>query len=348
MEDTNPTLKVRRPLMTLSLLDVSADQFEFPPLQPVSQNLSPEQSTSDDPIIREGSPIDFEVCDSTFVPPKTRVLLEPAQSSASMKDNLTPPRKRSMTKRHNLTLQQTPGKPTWMNWLQWAMNDSSIFADQEEEFQAALIGSNTFFQGVRDNSFFQWGLRYVPDPSHDNVYRTVVINELPSAATLSQILPRIRGGPIYSASLLNTWAITGCPTAMVTFVHQKGAMNFLRRVAQEGFYIGFTAVEVRPVPTPTYLMSTATETEVTKIGRTRCLVVCSRRQKHLKKDIYEVLKESRCRDYVECFGERDLADEVTIRFHSIKMAAVACGILVNHEKLKGVWVKTAPDPCSLV
>lgn len=234
-------------------------------------------------------------------------------------------------------------------WLRWAIADSGVFESQEEEVSAAQYGTthHNVFKGVYDNSFFQWGLRYIPTTGHDNIFRTVVIDELPKTATLDRILPQIRGGAIFSASLLDTSTITGCPTAMITFIHQDGAVNFLRRFARDGFYIGFSRAQVRPVPTPTYLMAAETKTQIYRLGRTRCLLVLAR-QKALKKEIHQVLSQSRLRQYVECFGERDPDGEITIRFHSVRMAGVAFMMLATDPKLKGVVVKPAADPCSLL
>ncbi|KAJ5167619.1 uncharacterized protein N7482_003213 [Penicillium canariense] len=356
MNEPRHSLKARPP-DTSSLLDQSSDNFEFPPLQPLSHNNSfSKPSAFDEPIIRDGSPIDLGVglneaagaghaVDSRHV---SSLLVQP-----SVSDHHVVPAIALCERGERLPKKTEPipkkGNPR-MGWLKWAIQDSSIFANQQEEIIAAQYGTHnkTFFSGVQDNSFFQWGLRYVPAASHDNVFRTVVIGNLPHACTLTQILPQIRGGPIFSASLLNTWTITGCPTALITFNHQKGALNFLRRVGRDGFYVGASAAQVQPVPTPTYLMTGDMETQINKLGRTRCLVVSSRRSGNLKKGIHRVLATSRLRNYVECFGERDPDGEVTIRFHSVKMAGVACTMLVNDERLRGAFVKTAPDPCSLV
>lgn len=238
--------------------------------------------------------------------------------------------------------------PTSTEWLRWAIAHSGVFETQQEELAAAeyVKHHRVVFKGVNDIPVFQWGLRYIPGPGSDNIFRTVIIDMLPTTATLDRILLHIRGGAIFSASLMDTSTITGCPTAMITFVHQTGAVNFLRRVARDGFYVGISRVQVRPVPTPTYLMATETETQIYRLGRTRCLSLVSR-LKGLKKAIHQVLSQSRLRHYVECFGEHDPDGEVTVRFHSVRMAGVAYMALATDPKLKGVAVKPAADPCSL-
>lgn len=241
----------------------------------------------------------------------------------------------------------TPKRVVQRNWLRWAVGNASIFASREEELCAARLPGNNFDRNnLKDNMFFQWGLRYVPPPGADNVYRAVVIEQLPMHTTLDRILPRIRGGQIYSASLFDTVPLTGFPSALITFVYQEGALAFLRQVAREGFYVGFRAVDVRPIPTPTYLLSATMEKEIIQHGRTRCLSVRSRR--HLdKKSLHRVLMKSPFHQHVECFGEKDVNGVTTIRFHSIKMAMRAYDFLSYHDSFKGV-IKFDTDPCALV
>lgn len=234
------------------------------------------------------------------------------------------------------------------DWLRWAVSDSTVFATQEEELCAARYPGNIIGQeGLKNNMFFQYGLRYVPPLDADNVYRAIVIEDLPLHVTLDQILPQIRGGQIYCASLLDTTprVLTGSPTAMITFVNQDGALAFLRRIAREGFYVGITRVRVRPVRTPTYLMSASMQNEVLRNGRTRCLVVNSRNPT-IKKTLHGVLAKSSFSTHVECFGERDGEGVVTVRFHSIKVAMRAYEHLMSQKIFQGV-VKFDTDPCSL-
>jgi hypothetical protein len=235
------------------------------------------------------------------------------------------------------------------DWLRWAVNGSTVFEDRDEEIRASRLSGNIFGQeDLKNNMFFQWGLRYVPPLDADNVYRAVVIEDLPLHVALDQILPRICGGQIYSASLFNTSPVTltGSPTAMITFVNQDGALAFLQRVAREGFYVGFAVARVRPVSTPTYLMSDSMENGILRGGRTRCLVISSRHPM-IKKSVYNVLTKSSFSTHVECFGEHNGEGVVTVRFHSIKVAMLAYEFLMHQSIFKGN-VKFDTDPCSVV
>lgn len=235
-------------------------------------------------------------------------------------------------------------------WLRWVISESGVFESQKEELSAVRYGKshNDLFMNVRDNSFFQWGLRFIPKPGQDNIFRTVVIEKLPRTVTLDRILPQIRGGEVFSASLMDTSTISGSASALITFVHQAGALNFLRLVARDGFFLGISPAQVRPVPTPTYIMSNEIETQIYQFGRTRCVLISSHSHKALKQEVSRVLSQSRLRHCVECFGERDSDGEVTVRFHSIKMAWAACLALASDSKLQGVLMKPALDPCSVL
>lgn len=229
--------------------------------------------------------------------------------------------------------------------IRWALDDATVFDTPEEEVAAALHPGIVFGRALTENMFFQWGLRYVPPVHSGDLYRAVLIEELPQGVTLDQILPRIRGGQIYSASLCDTSAITNSWTALIVFVHEAGASGFLRRVEQEGLYVGFTAVSVRRVPTPTYLFNSAMMQAVHSHRRTRCLVVGSA-DPTLKATLHRILTSSRLGQQVECFGEKDPEGATSIRFHSIKAAIRAYEVLDDTKILK-LTVQFVADPCSL-
>lgn len=229
--------------------------------------------------------------------------------------------------------------------IHWALDHASVFDSHEEELEAARNPGNILNRGLKENMFFQWGLRYIPPAHVENAYRTVAIEMLPQGVSLDQILPRIRAGQIYSASLCDTFSITKTWTALIVFVHQAGASAFLRRVAQEGFYVGFTAVSVRQVPTPTYLLNSAMIQEIALRGRTRCLVVSSP-EPMLKVILHQILTQASLQAQVECFGEKDVEGKASIRFHSIKAAMQAYDVLVDN-KILNLTVEFDADPCSV-
>ena len=250
--------------------------------------------------------------------------------------------------RASVSITQSKQKQKVAGQPQWTLTKASVFDSGHEERAAACQGGSVFDRkGANGISFFQWGLRFIPrSPSaHDDVYRTVTIDHLPPHVTLDQILPRICGGAIYSATLLDTKAIVQSYTALVVFVHQNGALAFLRRVADEGFYIGASPAEVHPVPTPTYVIGADMDRQINRLGRTRCIVVSSPRAR-LRKVIHATLAKSVYGCSVEGFGDRDEPDEVTVRFFSIKMAIGAFVFLTQHVGLDDCKLRFAADPCA--
>lgn len=229
--------------------------------------------------------------------------------------------------------------------LRWALDSATVFNTREEEVGAARYPGNIIGRPLAENMFFQWGLRYIPPVHTGDVYRSVLIEKLRQGVSLGEILPQIRGGQIYSASLCDTSAITKYLTALIVFVYEAGASAFLRRVEQEGLYVGFTAVSVRRVPTPTYLIKPAITQVIRSQDRTRCLVVASP-DPTLKAALHEILTNSGLGTQVECFGEKDPEGVTSIRFHSIKAAIRAYEMLADTRDLKAT-IQFAVDPCSL-
>lgn len=230
--------------------------------------------------------------------------------------------------------------------IRWALGGATVFDTRGEEVGAARYPGNIIGRPLTENMFFQWGLRYTPPVHTGDLYRSVLIEKLRQGVSLDEILPRIRGGQIYSASLCDTSAITKYWTALIVFVHEAGASAFLRRVELEGLYVGFTAVSVRRVPTPTYLINPAMVQVIHSQHRTRCLAVVASPNPTLKATLHKNLTNSGLGAQVECFGEKDPEGVTSIRFHSIKAATRAYEMLADTKDLKAT-VQFAADPCSL-
>lgn len=113
--------------------------------------------------------------------------------------------------------------------IRWTLG-FSVFDSRLEEVSAARHSGNLIGGPLTENMFFQYGLRYIPPATSGDLYRSVLIEKLPQGISLDQILPQVRGGRIYSASLCDTSNITKYWTALIVFFHETGASAFLRRV----------------------------------------------------------------------------------------------------------------------
>lgn len=190
---------------------------------------------------------------------------------------------------------------------------------------------------------FQYGLRYFPG-TDGNAYRTVKIENLPLETTMDKLLPKVQGGRIYSAQLLNTRRITGYHTAIVIFVLQRDAQHFLEHVSKFGFWVGHTKAGVSLVNTPTYPMPTEMQRLVFGEAHTRCLAI-SNLDESLMSELCRVLLKSCCHDYIERVEEE--YDGVCVRFHCIKMASLAFELVKDNPRFARCKLKFVRDPCSI-
>lgn len=203
-----------------------------------------------------------------------------------------------------------------------------MFDDADEELDALRHRPGFQTQRSSDLWIFQYGLRYIPSAGDGNLYRSVKVEGLPVSTTMAQVLAKVHGD-IYSACLSDTRTITGSLTAIVIFVSQRDALEFVYSNIS-GLRVGSTVAKSSLVHTPTYPLSNEMRSLILKDSRTRCVCVSqiSKRQVEL---LNKALDRSVCRQYVE--SHEEVPGEVRIRFHSIKMASVAYTLLTRHPYL---------------
>ena len=236
----------------------------------------------------------------------------------------------------------------WDGQPRWAIKGCSVFDDQQEEANALYYPHNLISRVPLSNRLvFQYGLRYIPSMTETNIYRTVTIGNLPANITLSQVLLNVFG-EVYSARLFDTKAITGYNTAIVIFLLESEARDFVEN-AGEGLHVGSALATAALVNTPTYPMPAEMDHLVNK-GYSRCLVV-SEVSATIQKDICGVLNRSAYHSYIEGIKAGPSAGQVTIRFHCIKSAVAVLSLLQGHpsfrkcsvsflKKSQGKWVLT--------
>ncbi|KAJ9223413.1 hypothetical protein DTO271D3_4153 [Paecilomyces variotii] len=238
-----------------------------------------------------------------------------------------------------------PLKPVpWDGKISWAFESSSIFDNPEEETDAAAV-RYAFFGGRTASKLwlFQYGIRYIPGSEEKNAFRTVKVENLPLDIDMNTLLSQVCGGEIVVARLLNTSSITGHHTALVTFVQQRQAEAFVDYASKYGLSFGKDNVSVKMLETPTYPMSAEMEGLILDEGYTRCVVI-----RDFEEDLYEELVSlvigSVCGNEIEEIKPE--GNSVTIQFHSIKMAAVAFGLIRGRRSFSGCRLDFAPDPCA--
>ncbi|KAI0964755.1 hypothetical protein F4678DRAFT_455065 [Xylaria arbuscula] len=116
--------------------------------------------------------------------------------------------------------------------------------------------------------FFKYGIQYQPAVPPDSIpwwSRMIVFSGLHPLTTWSDVLARVRGGPILRVE-------RGGPTTMtVSFVHPAAAHAYARRVQTLNLH-GQT-VKVKLVPTASYPVRTALMEDIALRGVTRCLAL---------------------------------------------------------------------------
>lgn len=185
------------------------------------------------------------------------------------------------------------------------------------------------------------GLRHTPCEV-DKERRTVTISNLPANTSMDQVLRSIRGGEVLSASMCNLVRITGCLTAVITFVNSVGAARFLSLAEQEGCYVGFHKVDVKLVETSTYPMRRILQDRIINRGRTRAVTIRST-DRSIKKSVHSMLSDSIVATYIEGFKEHRTQEEMTVLFHSIEMAMRAYKLLQDCPGVEKMWFGS--DPC---
>ncbi|KAL6237156.1 hypothetical protein BDW75DRAFT_238613 [Aspergillus navahoensis] len=227
-----------------------------------------------------------------------------------------------------------PVKPVeWYGEISWSLKGTSAFDDAEQELDAFMNRANMLDYRKPYNELwvFQYGLRYIPSISDTNVYRTIRIEEIPLDKSLSHILPLIVG-EIYSARLADTHRITGYNTAMIIFVTEEDAANFVAGAADRTYVLPFG--RVIPVHTPTYPMPADTEKLIVEQGCTRILGIFHRRPT-LKREITRAMT-SPYQSHIlqlESIVDGPGIGEVSVKMLSVKAATVVFDWLRNHPTL---------------
>lgn len=191
-----------------------------------------------------------------------------------------------------------------------------------------------------------YGIQFNPAPGAKNVFRTLVISNLPQVATMTALLDQVRGGVVFDAKLLDTNSITGGKTALITFCHQRNAEAFEARAKSHPISIQNQAAQVTLLKTATW-PSSLSQRVMVEGNRTRCLevteyprhVTCSDLRRKLR--VCSVMKIDRI-EHVALRYDGVLA----LRFDSIAYAWKAQGMFASSQEFRGCVVRFAPDPCA--
>ncbi|KAI9847229.1 MAG: hypothetical protein M1838_000965 [Thelocarpon superellum] len=231
--------------------------------------------------------------------------------------------------------------------IRWLSSDHLF--DSEPEFQNVVR-----LQGFRSEQghtdlpdFFNFGIRFVPEKDDAGFYRTVLMTNLPRKIPMKALLGHVRGGPVVSAKLADTRAVTGSSSAMVEFLEGSSAAAFANFVQTHNIVIRGCRVYAEQVTTPTWPVSRQLAEDISTKGLTRCLEMAKYPRDISKKILKEDLQPHAALDYdVVEFMELRPSDALRISFSSIQAAAAAKTQLKTKHAYRALRISFVPDPCA--
>lgn len=198
-----------------------------------------------------------------------------------------------------------------------------------------------------DLGLFQHGLVFLPDEEEENIFRTVTITGIPRQVNMATVLSPVCGGPLYSVQLLRTAHLTGSHTAIVTFLYEEDAHDFIQTASVKNVTYFGNRAKVSLVRTPTYPIPKPLKHFIFKNGHTRCLSISQASDPYTAADLLASLLawNNVFGNLLESIQELDSGATFHIRFHSIRAAGQAFFALNQDEDYRDCEIKFVPDPC---
>lgn len=219
----------------------------------------------------------------------------------------------------------------------------------QDHATAVLIDRRSTRAGARDvpcPAFFKHGIRFVPRPTEQDFYRTVVISGLPLSITMEAVLEKVRGGMLVDAKLLNTTDITGSNAALVTFLHEHSALAFEDYAQKNPIVFSNVFAQVAVIPTPTWPIPINLRTSIEE-GRTRCLAIHGLPPNISLPTLRQELTNSPVMKSTSLEYMRLRADGVLeLRFSSIRAAEHSSVLFRKTLRYRGCTIQCLPDPCA--
>lgn len=217
--------------------------------------------------------------------------------------------------------------------------NKTIWETLEERLNAIDHQNVILDPRARLSEYFVWGISYNPPDELSQGYRAVHI-DVPMGTSLKSILDKINTGPIYSATLCNTAAITGELTAFIIFVNESGASQLKSSMASKSFSL------VHIISYPTWPINPTMMNQIAQ-GWTRCLCIRGLPPAFSTEDIFGMIVQpgySQVKDVLEVL--RDAHECFRVEFSSILAADKVYKLMSAHYRGSDVAISFAADPCS--
>lgn len=218
--------------------------------------------------------------------------------------------------------------------------NKTIWETREERLNAIDHQNAILNPRARLSEYFVWGISYNPPDELSQGHRAVHIG-VPMGTSLKSILDNINTGPIYSAMLCNTVAITGGLTAFIIFVEESGASQLKSNMAIESLK------PVHITSHPTWPISPTMQKQIRQ-GWTRCLSIRGLPSAFSTGNVFDMIVlpgYSQVKELLEV--QRDAQECFFVEFSSIAAADKVYRLMSAHYRGSVVAVSFTADPCSL-
>jgi hypothetical protein len=247
------------------------------------------------------------------------------------------------------------GKSTSLEFLKYRSFRSELYKTEEE--REGAIEKHVRDCVGRDKrlpDFFRYEIRYVPLETDSDFLRAVLISNLPKDIELREVLQRVRGGEIHNATLCDTTTLTGSKTAMVVFINEDAAQEYIKYVSEHPILFEDEGderkAEFELIRTPTYPLSLGQKRRLSgTYKQTRCLAIenfpASLSLGRLEDDLaggYPFRAAHLLDLYIDEEGTLHL------EFSNFWAAGSAYGILTGWTRYTSanLRIEFTPDPCS--
>lgn len=240
--------------------------------------------------------------------------------------------------------------------------DESLWEDEERE-GAVEIHMRATSSRARDAEtkfpdFFRYGISYRPSTSDSNYLRTVMLTNLPLETALRDVLARVRGGEVLSASLFDTRSITSSLSARIVFRQKVAAEEYVLYCSQhplafpssstsESDSSTLTPATVTILSTPTYPLNPRILGRLIFHAQTRCLSLPSFPPSSSLNELERQLSAGNGRR-ADMLVEMWIDEDGTLHLHfsDVLSADAAYRILTRVPAYRGLEVLFSDDPCA--
>ena len=250
------------------------------------------------------------------------------------------------SKEHDFAFAKTALGPT-LRKPSWKVN--RVFST--ETLQERSVDEHKRGMGPAEYPYpelFKYGIRYVPDEEERDVYRTVLISNLPADITMHQVLDKVRGGIVVDAKLLDTMKLVGGNSALIVFLREHAALDYEEQAKCHPIYFHGSLANVRMVLTPTWPIDPGLRGAIDAHQHTRCLEV----HKFPRRQISESRLRIDLRVCAQMNGDRiehlKLRSDgiLEISFTSIDYAGHAFGMFTTFRCYRNCKTHFVADPCA--